>query len=299
MSPRPSVQKKVQKLLQLGKSVNAIARELSLSRIHVVHIRNRMIQDRRIRNKKPSRLESQYLMIRNGVASGLKATQIHAQLKQEQLRCSYSTVARFVARLKKKEFFPLFPTMAPGQEAKVFFFYTGRFWNKGKKLPIWIFVMHLTYSRYCWYSAVTVNDFDTFLRCHEKAFCFFNGIPRTIKCSKTKAFDFHTPGLWDRYCGLLANMQCQLMAKNSRSHCIQCSAPKQHFDERFRAYVLHQHFSRLARDLERWYSSEVNLRIHPEQKKVVKKVFVELERPALRPLLLPTNQTSSHAHTLP
>ncbi len=206
---------------------------------------------------------------------------IHTRIRQKNLQLSYSTVAKFVAYLKKKH---LVSSPTPGQEAKVFFLNAGLFLKNGKKVRTWVFLMKLTYSHYCWYHLVTDPSFESFLDCHTKAFAFFNGMPRSIKINHSKAFNLNHPVLQQRYANFLSKTGTFLTPKSNRSCCINCPTEGRRFNERFRFHVFHHDYSRFCRDLVRWYNSEVNLGVHPATKIVIKKEFQLHERPALLPV---------------
>jgi len=287
---------KAKKLFQTGKSIRAIADELGVPRATINRIRQMLIQDKLNWNKKKSGLESQASFIIERIADGLSTRQIYQQLQQSDLSYSYSTVAKFVADLKKRH---RPKPVIPGQEAKVFFFYTGRFREQGQKVPVWVFLMKFTYSKYAWYHLVTDNSFATFLDCHLHAFIFFNGCPLTIKCNATNAFDLNSPKLWSRYTDFLARQGSQLVAKSNRSSCIHCPAEQRFFNERFRFRILHQNLERFRRELARWYTSEVNRGIHPHQKIIIKNFFIAEEWPALqRSLSFLSKQMYSHAYDI-
>jgi hypothetical protein len=278
MSPHEKLKNKVKKMLQSGKSQSAIAEQLSLSR-HLVHqLRQSIIQDKINWNKKKSDLEAQSYFILDCLQQNMPVRHIHSGICQKDLQLSYSTVAKFVAYLKKKQ---AASSPIPGQEAKVFFLNAGFFLKNGKKVRIWIFLMKFTYSQYCWYYPVTDASFESFLECHTKAFVFFKGMPRSIKISHTKAFNLNHPNLRQRYANFLAKSGTVLTPKSNRSCCINCPSEGRRFNEYFRFHVFHHDYSRFCRELVRWYSSEVNLGVHPATKIVIKKEFLLHEKPNL------------------
>jgi len=47
--------------------------------------------------------------------------------------------------------------------------------------------MTLSHSRHSYEELVVRQDVETFIRCHERAFKSFNGVPETIKLDNLKA----------------------------------------------------------------------------------------------------------------
>jgi hypothetical protein len=281
MPSHEKLKNKVKKLLQSGKSQAAIAEQLSLSRHLVQQLKKSIIQDKINWNKKKSDLEAQSYFISDCLQKNMPVRHIHSRIRQKNLHVSYSTVAKFVAYLKKKQMARSPPA---GQEAKVFFFNAGFFFQNGEKIRAWVFLMKFTYSQYCWYYPVKDSSFESFLDCHTKAFAFFSGMPRSVKINHTKAFNLNNPTLQQRYTTFLANSGAILTPKSNRSFYINCPSEGRRFNEYFRFHVFHHDYDRFCRELARWYSSEVNLGVHPGTKIVIKKEFLLHEKPNLLPV---------------
>jgi len=111
-----------------------------------------------------------------------QATRIHELLQAQGFHGCVRTVRRYVAELKEKRdavAYVRFETM-PGQQAQVDF---GDFvisCSDGSKLTIYCFIMVLGYSRKMYIEFIDRCTLANFLKCHQKAFEYFGGIPCEI-----------------------------------------------------------------------------------------------------------------------
>jgi transposase len=130
------------------------------------------------------------------VDQGIQATTIHqALVEQFGFSGSYSSVRRHVQKIHDKnpeascalEF-------APGEASQVDFgrgpIITDVF--TGNEIKTWVFVMTLCFSRHMYAEIITDQKVDTWLACHQRAFEFFNGVPKKViidnpKCAITRA----------------------------------------------------------------------------------------------------------------
>ena len=111
-----------------------------------------------------------------------QASRIKELLRKQGFKGSYSTVQRYVKKLKGKRdrvAYVRFETL-PGQQAQVDFgdFQIGC--RDGKKLTIYCFIMVLGFSRKMYVEFIDRCTLANFLKCHQKAFEFFGGIPAEI-----------------------------------------------------------------------------------------------------------------------
>lgn len=116
---------------------------------------------------------------------------IHNRLVREHgYPGSYSSVKRFVRRLRPKE-----PQVClrietpPGREAQVDFGGVGKIRDRlsGKKRQAYCFVMTLGYSRHQYAELVFDQKMETWIGCHRRAFEFFGGVPEEIVIDNLKA----------------------------------------------------------------------------------------------------------------
>jgi transposase len=132
---------------------------------------------------------------RSVVESLLKAevemATIHSRLVREHgYRGSYSSVKRFVRRLRPKD-----PDVCirletgPGREAQVDFGGVGKIRDRlsGKKRQAYCFVMTLSYSRHQYAELVFDQKMQTWIGCHRRAFEFFGGVPQEVVIDNLKA----------------------------------------------------------------------------------------------------------------
>ena len=119
---------------------------------------------------------------------------------------SYSSVRRFVLGLRPKrpEAICRIET-EPGQEAQVDFGSVGWQWDgkEGRRRRAWVFVMTLSWSRHQYVECVFDQKVETFVRCHERAFAWFGGVPERVVIDNLKAGvtvpDLHDPVLGEPY----------------------------------------------------------------------------------------------------
>lgn len=119
---------------------------------------------------------------------------------------SYSSVRRFVQRIHPKEPEAVCRVeTAPGDEAQVDFGSAGLQWDpqQGKTRKAWVFVMTLSWSRHQYAEFVFDQRIATWLHCHERAFAWFDGVPKRVVIDNLKAgvlqADIHDPVLGEPY----------------------------------------------------------------------------------------------------
>jgi hypothetical protein len=274
------IKNRIKRLLLAGKSQSAIALRLSIPRSRVRKLKQEIIHDRATWNKKKKLLQVYHPVITGCLKKCWKVRKIHEHLLALNVRLSYSTVARFVACLAKVERMSKF-TAIPGTEAKIFFIPIGKFFKDGRNIKVWVFLMKLSYSKYCFCLETTDGHFESFLQCHHKAFAFFKSVPGLIKINRTQAFNINDPTLKDRYIHFLDPCGIGLFEKDKRNCFINCPSEVRFFKERFLFQIVHRDYYRLSRDLKRWYRYEVNLGIHPFTKKIIQKEFLFNEQPEM------------------
>jgi len=120
---------------------------------------------------------------------GLTAQRIYQDLIAEHdFTSSYDSVKRYVRKLKKTQ-----PRVyvrihtAAGEEAQVDFGTGAPTLKNGRYKRPWLFKMVLSYSRHAYEEVVWHQDVETFIRCHERAFAFFGGVPKLIRLDNLKS----------------------------------------------------------------------------------------------------------------
>ena len=111
-----------------------------------------------------------------------QASRIYELLQTQGFKGSYDVVQRHVKKLKDKRdqvAYVRFETM-PGQQAQVDFGDFAISCNDGSKLTIYCFIMVLGYSRKMYIEFIDRCTLANFLKCHQKAFEYFGGIPCEI-----------------------------------------------------------------------------------------------------------------------
>ena len=111
-----------------------------------------------------------------------QASRIHELLLIQGFKGSYTTVRRCVEKIKEKRdhvAYVRFETM-PGQQAQVDFGDFAIECADGRKLTIYCFIMVLGFSRKMYIEFIDRCTMLRFLRCHQRAFEFFGGIPAEI-----------------------------------------------------------------------------------------------------------------------
>jgi len=233
-------------------------------------------------------------VIEAAVAQGLSAQRIWQDLKEDYgFGYGYSSVKRFVRRVKQAR-----PEVAdvmehpPGQEAQVDFFQgpptldgeSGR-WRRP-----WIFRMTLSCSRHSYEEPMWGQDRTSFLHAHEHAFWSFGGVPQTIRHDNLKAAVvracLYDPDVSELY-GAFARHWGFVPLPSRPRH-----PQEQGIAERGGGYVKDnalkgrrfESLTELDAYLKRWNRTIARLRIHGTTRKQVYAHFLEVEKPALKPL---------------
>jgi transposase len=115
----------------------------------------------------------------------LSAVRILAEIRPMGYRGSVQTLRRFLATLKparqaRRKLTVRFET-PPGQQGQADWATCGRFADaSGRIVPVYAFVMVLSFSRMLFIKFVTSMDLPTLLGCHQEAFGYFGGWPASI-----------------------------------------------------------------------------------------------------------------------
>jgi len=138
---------------------------------------------------KESALRAYHTEIISYLESNLSGIRIYEKLQGLGCAKSYSSVRRYIAKLKISRDICVRFHSNPGEEAQVDFGYVGLMPepNSGKMKKAWAFNMRLSYSRLDYYEIVFDQKVETFIQCHENAFRSFGGVPQVIKIDNLKA----------------------------------------------------------------------------------------------------------------
>jgi len=143
-------------------------------------------------NKRPTRTSQAApfdTIIREKLDLGLSAQRIYQDLVCEfEFKHSYDCVKRYVGKIKKTN-----PKLSarihtlPGEEGQVDFGKGAPTLKNGRYVRPWCFKMVLSFSRHSYEESVWAQDVENFLRCHERAFEEFGGVPSVIRLDNLKS----------------------------------------------------------------------------------------------------------------
>jgi len=225
----------------------------------------------------------------------ITAKQIWRLLKEEhELSVGYSSVKRYLRR----EFDLGAPKVtvrietSPGQEAQVDFGYAGLMYDPlmEKNRKAWTFLMTLSYSRHRFVRFVFRMDSPTWIDCHIRAFEFFGAVPATIVLDNLKSGvikpDIYDPTLNRAYADL--ERHYGFVADPAK-----VGSPKLKGKVERLVPVVRQHLlaGRSFKDIVeanqralQWSKHEIGQEIHGTTKRRPYQVFLEEEKPSLKPL---------------
>lgn len=284
----------VKTLLEQGKSVSGISRELNIDRKTVRKLRDKVRDGVNV----PVIIKSSILdpwkdRIVSLMEEGLSGVLIHSRLKQEyQADISYSCVKKYIRKLKVPDG-PYVPLISPpGYEAQVDFGYAGVFFDgaTGKKCKVWVFCMRLSNSRYDYYELVKQQDIATFIRCHINAFEFFGGAPATVKLDNLKAgvltANIYEPVFQKEYANMLYHygsspIACRIRYPQEKG---KVESSVKYVKNNFIKGLKTRELSYAHRELNLWRDNNCNNRIHGSTKKIPYEQYVKIEKDKLRPL---------------
>jgi len=233
-------------------------------------------------------------LIEEALTQGLTAQRIWQDLRADHgFSYEYASVKRFVKLLKKKR-----PEVAgvmehpPGREAQVDFFQGPPTLHpvEGRWRRPWILRVTLSCSRHGYEEAMWTQDRVHFLRAIEHAFQDFGGVPEVVRHDNLKAaivraclYDPDVSELYAAFAGHWGfvplparprHPQEDGIAENAGGYVKDNAVKGRRFDslEELNAY------------LRQWNRTIARLRIHGTTRKQVYAHFLEVDRPALKPL---------------
>lgn len=233
------------------------------------------------------------LFIRDEIALGLTAQRIYQDLVERSgFGGSYDSVKRYASKLRKKHphWFERLPT-SPGREAQVDFGLAPCLvLHDGKYRRPYVFKMTLSHSRHAYEELVWRQDTETWIRCHEHGFKFFNGVVETVKLDNLKAGvikpDIYDPALnatyaaYARHAGFVP-LPCQPHQPNQKGrveHDVGYTKSNGLDGKRFES------LDEGNAALRSWNKHWASTRIHGTTRMQVRRMFDETERDALHPL---------------
>lgn len=230
--------------------------------------------------------------IEEGLDRGLSAKRIHEDLvKAHGFAGRYQSVKRFVRRMEKEAAVP-FRRMefAPGEQMQVDFG-TGA-WivdENGKRRRSHVFRAVLCYSRKGYSQATFDQKTETFLRCVENAFLHFGGSPITCAPDNLKAAvlhpDWYDPELNPKMASFAQHYNTVILPTKPKMP--RHKGRVERGIDFVKTALKGRAFPSLAAEnsfLTEWEKNVADTRIHGTTRRHVGQHFLEVERPALKPL---------------
>jgi transposase len=297
---------RIQALLELGWSYRRIERETGVRRETVARYDPRrdskaakvpagpVAKPARVPTGSASACERYREIIEAAVHRGLSAQRIWQDLQENySFSHGYDSVKRFVRGVKRRR-----PEVAdvmehpPGAEAQVDFSQgpptldpaTGR-WRRP-----WIFRMVLSCCRHSYEEPIWRQDQASFIRAHENAFLDFGGVPRVVRLDNLKAgvarACLYDPDISELYAAFADHYGFVPLPSRPRH------PEEQGVNERGNFYLKDNALKGRRFDsledldsfLKRWNRTIARVRIHGTTRKQVYTHFLEVEKPALRPV---------------
>jgi transposase len=158
--------------------------------------------------KRTSKCDFHKEQIESYISLNYSNRRIYELLRSDHsLTISYSTLTNYTRKLKISSDICVRFTSIAGEEGQVDFGYVGKQpCPSGKLKKAWVFNMRLSYSRLDYYEVVFDQRVETFIQCHKNAFCYFGGVPKTVKIDNLKSAvieaSFYEPVYQPLYKGL-------------------------------------------------------------------------------------------------
>lgn len=222
------------------------------------------------------------------------ATQIFQQLQEQGYKGSYTTVKRFVNKVRPKRSTPYLKlSFAPGECGQVDWGSFGSVNVGNTKRRLSFFVMVLCYSRLMYVEFTVSQTMEHWLSCHQHAFDFFGGVVPgrlmvdNLKSAVLKRIVGQTPIFNQKYLDFSQHYGFGISACNVRK------GNEKGIVESGVGYVKHNFlkgleisdFSHLNPACRNWLENIANCRTHGETKKVPAELF-KAEYPHLQSLPL-------------
>jgi len=279
----------VKTMLEQGKSISGISKDVGIDRKTVRNIRDR-IREGEIKTpvmQKRSKLDNYKEEIIGYLEKEFSAVLIHQKLKEKGVDITYSGVKKYVRKLKGPKD-PHVPIISPpGKEAQVDFGYAGYFNNGVKKVNTWIFCMRLSFSRYDYYELVTDQSIPTFIRCHINAFEYFGAVPEIVKIDNLKAgvleANFYEPEIQHEYASMLSYygsspITCKVRRPEEKG---KVESAIKYVKNNFIKGLETKDLKAARKELKKWIIYTCNIRIHGTTRKIPAEEFKNKEKPLM------------------
>jgi transposase len=230
--------------------------------------------------------------IEQGVSAGLSVQRIHQDLVSEHhFEGSYHSVRRFVLRMRPSSELPWRRMESePGEEMQIDFGQGAWIVENGRRRRTHLFRCVLSASRKGYSEVVWRQDTETFIRCIENAFRYFGGVTATIVIDNLKAgvlrANWYDPEL---------NPKLEEFARHYGTVILPCKPRMARHKGKVEAGVKYAQnnavkgriFGSLGEEnlyLLDWEQNVADKRIHGTTRQQVGKLFMEVERAALKSL---------------
>lgn len=286
----------IKTLFDKGYNKTQIAKMLEIDRGTVRNILKRIENGEEIKRKSVESILDPYKeIVRIKAKQELSAMRIFQDISEEHgYTGSYDTVKRYVKRYKQSNAkVYMVNSSLPGEEVQVDFGYIGKIPNPmGVLKKAWVFCMILSYSRLMYCEIVFNQEVKTFIKCHENAFKYFGGVPKTVKIDNLKAAileaNFYEPvyqreyEAFSKYYGFFP-IPCRVRTPTDKAKIE--SGVKYVKNNFFKGRSL-KSFEEYEKALLGWLENICNSRIHGTTKKIPKEVFQSEEKQTLHPMKL-------------
>jgi transposase len=246
-------------------------------------------------SKKPTRISCAAPfdnVIREKLALGLSAQRIYQDLVVEHgFASGYDSVKRYVRKLANAtpKVFARIHTK-PGEEGQVDFGKGAPTLKNGRYARPWFFKMVLSHSRHSYEEVVWTQDVESFIQCHENAFEDFGGVPDIIRLDNLKSgvliahlFEPQLNPIYEafaKHCGF-AILPC---LPGKPEHKGKTESGVGYTKDNALKGLTFTSLKAQNDHLRAWNKRWARTRIHGTTKKQVWSVFIDEERPALKPL---------------
>ena len=295
-------------LLELGWSHRRVARETGVNRETVARYDPRHkskpatvptgsagTKPARVPTGSTSACEPYRSLIQEALDRGLSAQRIWQDLQEDwNFNAGYCSVKRFVRQLKRSHHGPVVAVLEhpPGAETQIDFFQGVPTLDPGSgrwRRP-WVFRMILACSGHSYEEPMWRQDQISFIRAHEHAFLEFGGVPQVVRLDNLKAgvarACLYDPDVSELYAAFAKhwdfvplpckprNPQEKGVVERGGSYLKDNALKGRKFDSigEFGIFLKH------------WNRTVARLRIHGTTRKQVYAHFLEVEKPALKPL---------------
>jgi len=251
-------------------------------------------QELPVLNRKQSILNEYKEQIMELIEQNLTAVRIYEKLSEQGVSTSYSSIHRYISKIKIDDKICVRFHTPPGEEAQVDFGYLGRLPDEtGRLSKAYAFNMRLCYSRLDYFEIVFDQRVETFINCHINAFSYFGGVVKVVKIDNLKAAiiqaHFYEPTYQQIYKRFADHYQffplpCRVASPQEKG---KTESGIRYIQINFIAGRKFENNQELKLSLKEWLDNKCNTRIHGTTKKVPRIVFENEEKELL--ISLPIN----------